>query len=106
MIQAYCSCGARIPAEERAEGGEYVEMGFKAMKIRFTMNERGYQGGRGCPRGHGDKMKLWWTATRHGKWDVERIWDLKKAVKVARELEKLGVAGGAASPCGLRQSAL
>ena len=24
-------------------------------------------------------------------WDVERIWDLKKAVKVARELEKLGV---------------
>ncbi|MFR3752373.1 MAG: enolase C-terminal domain-like protein [Enterocloster sp.] len=49
----------------------------------------------------GDKMEIMVDGNQAWKmpWDVECIWDLKKAVKVARELEKLGsiLAGGAAS---------
>ena len=95
-IKAYCSCGARIPAEERAEKArEYVEMGFKAMKIRFHHEDvrediKVVEAVRGAI---GDKMEIMVDGNQAWKmpWDVERIWDLKKAVKVARELEKLGV---------------
>lgn len=72
-----------------------MEMGFKAMKIRFHHEDvrediKVVEAVRGAI---GDKMEIMVDGNQAWKmpWDVERIWDLKKAVKVARELEKLGV---------------
>ncbi len=94
-IKAYCSCGARIPAEERAEKArEYVEMGFKAMKIRFHHEDvrediKVVEAVRGAI---GDKMEIMVDGNQawkcHGMWSVSGF---EEGRKVARELEKLGV---------------
>ena len=79
-IKAYCSCGARIPAEERAEKArEYVEMGFKAMKIRFHHEDvrediKVVEAVRGAI---GDKMEIMVDGNQawkmHGMWSVSGI---------------------------------
>lgn len=95
-MKAYCSCGARISAEERAEKAkEYVKMGFKAMKIRFHHEDvrEDIKVVEAVRKAIGDQMEIMVDGNQAWKmpWDVERIWDLKKALKVAKELEHYDV---------------
>lgn len=91
-MKAYCSCGARISAEERDEKAkEYVKMGFKAMKSRFHHEEvrEDIEVVEAVRKAIGDQMEIMVDGNQAWKmsWDVERIRDLKKALKVAEYLE-------------------
>jgi len=95
-ILAYASTGELVSREERAERAlMLVEQGFKAMKIRFHhANVRDdLKVVEAVRKAVGDRLDIMVDANQGWKmpWDTEPAWDLKTAVQVARELERLGV---------------
>lgn len=95
-ILAYASTGEIVTPEERADRAEkFVEQGFKAMKIRFHHADvrDDIKVVEEVRKRVGDKLEIMVDANQGWKmpWDVERTWDLKKAIGVARELEQLDV---------------
>lgn len=95
-LLAYASTGEIVTPEERADRAEkFIEQGFKAMKIRFHHADvrDDIKVVEEVRKRVGDKLDIMVDANQGWKmpWDVERAWDLKKAINVARELENLDV---------------
>lgn len=95
-VLAYASCGALVSKDVRAEQAKHLtEQGFKAMKIRFHHPDvrEDLAVVEAVREAVGDKLELMVDANQGWRMahDVETPWDLKKAVQVARELEKLNV---------------
>jgi len=95
-ILAYASTGEMVTPEERAERTRLlVEQGFRAMKIRFHHEHprddlRVVEAVR---KAVGDRIEIMVDANQGWKmpWDTNRVWDLKTAYQVAKELEQLNV---------------
>ena len=95
-IKAYASTGAIVSPEERAERALMLkEAGFAAMKIRFHHEnpKDDIRVVEAVRKAVGNDMEIMVDANQGWKmpWDVSVSWDLKQALLVARELEKLNV---------------
>jgi len=96
-VLAYASCGEMIDVEERIERTHrLIEMGFKAMKIRFhNMDDvsKDIKLIEELRKAVGNKIEIMVDANQGWRMahDIETPWDLKKAYQVAKELEKLDV---------------
>ncbi|GEL76510.1 mandelate racemase/muconate lactonizing enzyme family protein [Tenuibacillus multivorans] len=95
-INAYASTGEIVTPDVRAERAkQFVEDGYKAMKIRFHHEDvrDDISVVEEVRKAVGDQLDIMVDANQGWKmpWDTERTWDLKQAVQVARELEKLNV---------------
>lgn len=95
-VRAYLSWGEVAAPEVRAERAiRAVEEGFKAVKIRFHHADvrddiKVVEAVRAAV---GDKLEIMVDANQGWRMphDIEKPWDLKKALQVAKELEKLNV---------------
>jgi L-alanine-DL-glutamate epimerase-like enolase superfamily enzyme len=95
-VPAYASSGTLRDPGALAEAAEaYAEQGFRALKIRFHRGEwrsdiRALEAVRSRI---GDRLELMVDCNQGWRmsWDAYQPWSLKDAVKVARELERLGV---------------
>ena len=95
-ILAYASTGEIVTPETRAERAlQFIEQGFKAMKIRFHHQDvrDDIKVVEEVRKAVGDKLEIMVDANQGWKmpWDTDGTWDLKKATGVARELEELDV---------------
>lgn len=95
-IDVYVSTGEMVAAETRAKQAvQFVEKGFKAMKIRFHHDDvnEDIKIVKAIRNAVGDKIEIMVDANQGWKmpWDTEVPWDLKKAYQVAKELEQLNV---------------
>ena len=95
-VRAYASSGTwRSPAELAAAAERYLAEGFAALKIRFHRGDwRADIKALEAVRARvGDRLDLMVDCNQGWRmsWDVYAPWSLKDAVKVARELERLGV---------------
>ncbi|TMW71260.1 mandelate racemase/muconate lactonizing enzyme family protein [Alteribacter natronophilus] len=95
-ILAYASTGEIVEPEVRAERAkQFVEQGYKAMKIRFHHDHvrDDLKVVEAARKTVGDKLEIMVDANQGWKmpWDTEPTWDLKKAAQVAKELENLDV---------------
>lgn len=93
---AYASTGSLRTTEETLDLAEhYIERGFKAMKIRFRRPDwRDDVAVVAAVRERvGDRLELMVDCNQGWlmPWDTQAPWQLKEAIVVARELEKLGV---------------
>lgn len=94
--RAYASTGEIVAAEERVERAlRCIDEGFKAIKIRFHHQDvrDDIRVVEALRRAVGDKLDIMVDANQGWKmpWDTAPTWDLKQAVTVARELERLNV---------------
>lgn len=95
-VQAYASSGSLRGPDAMADTAEgFIEQGFRAMKIRFHRGDwkddiKSLESVRAQV---GDRLELMVDCNQGWRmpWDVERPWQLKEALQVARELEKLNV---------------
>ncbi len=95
-VRAYASSGALRGPEALARAAErYLAQGFAAMKIRFHRGDwrsdiRALEAVR---KRVGDRLELMVDCNQGWRmsWDAYPSWSLKDAVRVARELERLGV---------------
>jgi L-alanine-DL-glutamate epimerase-like enolase superfamily enzyme len=95
-VRAYASSGTlRDPGAMAAVAESYIAQGFPAMKIRFHRgNWRDDVKALEAVRARvGDRLELMVDCNQGWRlpWDTEAPWTLKDAVRVARELERLGV---------------
>lgn len=95
-IPAYASSGTlRDPAALAEAAVAYRERGFKAMKIRFHRGDwrKDIKALEAVRAKVGDDWQLMVDCNQGWRmpWDTYPAWSLKDAVKVARELETLGV---------------
>jgi len=95
-VRAYASSGTLRDPGAMAEVAEsYLAQGFPAMKIRFHRgNWRDDVKALEAVRARvGDRLELMVDCNQGWRlpWDTEAPWTLKDAVRVARELERLGV---------------
>ena len=95
-VRAYASSGTLRDPGAMAEVAEsYVAQGFPAMKIRFHRgNWRDDVKALEAVRARvGDRLELMVDCNQGWRlpWDTEAPWTLKDAVRVAREIERLGV---------------
>jgi L-alanine-DL-glutamate epimerase-like enolase superfamily enzyme len=94
-IRAYASSGVLRSPDAMADAAErYLAEGFAAMKIRFRRGDwRGDIRALEAVRARvGERLELMVDCNQGWRmpWDVEPPWQLKDALKVARELERLG----------------
>jgi L-alanine-DL-glutamate epimerase-like enolase superfamily enzyme len=95
-VKAYASSGTLRGPEALADAAErYLSQGFPALKIRFHRGDwradiRALEAVRARI---GDRLELMVDCNQGWRmsWDAYAPWSLKDAVKVARELERLGV---------------
>lgn len=95
-VPAYASSGTLRRPEALAEAAErYLAEGFRALKIRFHRGDwRADIKALEAVRARvGDRLELMVDCNQGWRmsWDAYAPWSLKDAVKVARELERLGV---------------
>ena len=95
-VRAYASSGSlRPPAELARAARRYLELGYKAMKIRFHRGDwrediRALEAVRAEV---GGALALMVDCNQGWRqpWDIAQPWSLKDALEVARQLETLGV---------------
>ena len=95
-VRAYASSGTlRDPRQLAEQAGRYLEEGFSALKIRFQRGQwrddiRALEAVR---KSVGERLTLLVDCNQGWRmpWDTEAPWNLKDALAVARELERLGV---------------
>ncbi|KOY83840.1 mandelate racemase/muconate lactonizing enzyme family protein [Lysinibacillus macroides] len=95
-IYAYASTGEMVTPEVRAERAlQFIDQGFKAMKIRFHHKDvrEDIKVVESVRKAVGNRLEIMVDANQGWKmpWDTDRVWDLKKAIEVGRELEQLNV---------------
>ncbi|GLS25090.1 mandelate racemase/muconate lactonizing enzyme family protein [Marinibactrum halimedae] len=95
-VNAYASSGTLRDAEAIADTAlQRIEEGFKAMKIRFHRGDwrDDIKVLETIRNAVGDRLELMVDCNQGWRmpWDVEKPWQLKDALQVARELEKIGV---------------
>lgn len=95
-IAAYASSGTLRGPDEMAEAAKrYLELGFRAMKIRFHRGDwRDDIRALGAVRAAvGDRLVLMVDCNQGWRmpWDTAAPWTLKEALAVGRELERLDV---------------
>lgn len=95
-VAAYASSGTLRKPDQLADLAErFIARGFKAMKIRFHRGDwRSDIAALEAVRARvGDKLDLMVDCNQGWRmsWDAYAPWTLKDAVRVARELERLGV---------------
>ncbi|WP_188207131.1 mandelate racemase/muconate lactonizing enzyme family protein [Alkalibacillus aidingensis] len=95
-IKAYASTGEIVTPEIRAERAKkLIEEGYEAIKIRFHHDDvrDDLKVVEKVRKEVGDQLEIMVDANQGWKmpWDTEKTWDLKEALQVAKELEKLGV---------------
>ncbi|WP_245424091.1 mandelate racemase/muconate lactonizing enzyme family protein [Methylovirgula sp. 4M-Z18] len=95
-VQAYASSGTLRQPEQLADAAErYLAEGFPALKIRFHRGDwrHDIKALETVRHRVGHKLELMVDCNQGWRmsWDAYSPWSLKDAVKVARELERLGV---------------
>ena len=95
-IRAYASSGTlRNPAEMADVASSFVAQGYPAMKVRFHRGawRDDIKALEAVRKAVGDKLTLMVDCNQGWRmsWDTATPWNLKDAVQVARELERLGV---------------
>ena len=94
-VRAYASSGTLRPPEALADLAEqFLARGFKAMKIRFHRGDwkKDIAALEAVRARVGDRLDLMVDCNQGWRmsWDAYAPWSLKDAIKVARELERIG----------------